>query len=58
MDDYLGIKEARKILKTTAATLHRWEKFGKIKSYRHPMNNYRYYKIEDINKIINKINEE
>lgn len=40
---YLTIKEASKILGVTPVTLRRWDNAGKLKTKRHPMNNYRIY---------------
>ena len=41
--EYLMIKEASKVLGVTPVTLRRWDKAGKLKTKRHPMNNYRIY---------------
>ena len=32
-----------------------WDKNGKLKAHRHPMNNYRVYKIEDLETVIAEI---
>ena len=45
---YLRIKEVAKILEVTPLTLRNWDKSGKLKAYRNPINNYRVYKPEDI----------
>ena len=49
---YLTIKEASKILGVSPLTLRNWDKNGKLKALRHPMNNYRVYKKEDIEAVI------
>lgn len=36
------------MLGVTTLTLRNWDKSGKLKAMRHPMNNYRVYKVEDI----------
>jgi DNA-binding transcriptional MerR regulator len=36
-------------------TLRNWDKSGKLKAHRHPFNNYRVYKLEDIDKVIEMI---
>ena len=36
-------------------TLRNWDKSGKLKALRHPMNNYRVYKIADLEKVIQEI---
>ena len=46
--NYLSIKETAKILNVTPLTLRNWDKKGKLKAYRNPINNYRVYKSKDI----------
>lgn len=43
MEKYLTISEAAKIIGVSPETLRRWDKSGKFKSVRHPINNYRVY---------------
>lgn len=43
MEKYLSISQAAEILEVSPETLRRWDKNGKFKSSRHPMNNYRVY---------------
>ena len=52
---YLTIKEVAKILGVTPLTLRNWDKNGKMKALRNPINNYRIYKAEDINYFVRKI---
>jgi excisionase family DNA binding protein len=52
---YITIKQAAKILDVSPLTLRNWDKNGKLKAHRHPMNNYRVYKIDDLEKVINEI---
>jgi excisionase family DNA binding protein len=51
----IQIKEAAEILGISKLTLRNWDKEGKLTAYRHPINNYRVYRSEDIEKIIEKI---
>ena len=55
-NEYLKITDAAKFLGVSGNTLINWEKEGKIKVYRHPINNYRYYKKEDLEKILKAFN--
>jgi DNA-binding transcriptional MerR regulator len=55
MSELLQIKEASKFLKVTGQTLRNWDKQGKLKPHRHPMNNYRLYKKSDLIKLIKRI---
>jgi len=51
----ISIKEASEMLGVSKLTLRNWDKAGKLSALRHPINNYRVYQLEDIEKIINKI---
>lgn len=51
----IQIKEAAEILGISKLTLRNWDRDGKLTAYRHPINNYRVYRSEDIDKIIEKI---
>ena len=53
---YLSIKEASEMLHVTKLTLRNWDNSGKLTASRHPINNYRVYLVEDIEKILEKIN--
>ena len=52
---YITIKQAAAILDVSPLTLRNWDKNGKLKAHRHPMNNYRVYKIEDLESVIREI---
>jgi len=52
---YLTIKETAKLLGVTPLTLRNWDKSGKLTAYRNPINNYRVYKLEEINLFLRKI---
>jgi len=45
---YLSIKQASSIIGVTPLTLRNWDKLGKLCSYRNPINNYRYYRLDQI----------
>lgn len=54
---FINIKQASKILGVSPLTLRNWDNNGKLKAHRHPMNNYRVYKLEDLERVINEIEE-
>lgn len=54
---YITIKQASGILGVSPLTLRNWDKNGKLKAHRHPMNNYRVYKLEDLEAVIHEIEE-
>ncbi len=53
--DYITIKEAAELLGVDKTTLRRWDKAGKLKPFRHPINSYRLYKKADIDAILKGI---
>ena len=52
---YITIKEASSILGVSSLTLRNWDKNGRFKALRHPMNNYRVYKMEDLEAVLREI---
>jgi excisionase family DNA binding protein len=52
---FITIKEAADIIGVTRMTLRNWDKNGKLKAHRHPFNNYRVYKVEDIEALLEMI---
>jgi MerR family transcriptional regulator, copper efflux regulator len=57
ISDYLKINEAAAFLGVSAETLRNWEKVKKITAYRNPMNKYRLYKKEDLEKLLLNIEQ-
>ena len=45
---YLSIKQAASVVGVTTLTLRNWDKGGKLRPYRNPINNYRYYRVDQI----------
>ena len=58
MKKYLTIKEASDLLSITPQTLRKWEKKGVLVPYRNPVNNYRVYEVEQIEKFIEEMRNE
>jgi len=54
---YLTVKEVAKLLGVTPLTVRNWDKSGKLKAIRHPINNYRLYRLEDIENFLKKLKE-
>jgi len=52
---YITVNEAASLLGVTPLTLRNWDKAGKLVALRNPLNNYRLYKIEDINFFLRRI---
>jgi len=45
---YLSIKQAAEIIGVTPLTLRNWDNASKLKAFRNPVNNYRYYRVDQI----------
>ena len=54
-NEYITIKQASHVLNVSTLTLRNWDNNGKLKAHRHPMNNYRVYKIKDLETVIREI---
>ena len=52
---YHTIKEAAEILGVSPLTLRNWDKHGKLVAYRHPINNYRIYRADQIELLLRKL---
>lgn len=48
MKDFYSVSEVADMLGTTKETLRRWDKSGKLTPFRHPINNYRVYRKDDL----------
>ena len=52
LDEYVRIGEAAKYLGVHRNTLRNWGRSGKIPEYRHPVNNYRLFKLSHLDKLL------
>jgi DNA (cytosine-5)-methyltransferase 1 len=48
MEEFLSLSKVSDMLSVSKDTLRRWDKSGKLKSHRHPTNDYRVYKLDDL----------
>jgi len=46
--DFITIRQAADLIGVSPATLRNWDRSGKLKAVRNPMNRYRLYRPEDI----------
>lgn len=53
--EYLQITEAAQFVGVSPTTLRNWEREKKITVYRNPLNSYRLYKKEDLEKLLTDI---
>jgi len=54
---YLTVNEVSKLLGVTPLTVRNWDKKGALVALRHPVNNYRMYRIEDVEDLIRKLEQ-
>ena len=57
LSEYLTVKEAAEYLGVSASTLRNWDRHGKLKPYRHPVNGYRLYRKEDLSNLLEKVKD-
>lgn len=55
MQKYLTITKAAKLLHVTSLTLRNWDNNGKLKAYRYPGNNYRVYRLDQIEAFLRQL---
>jgi MerR family transcriptional regulator, copper efflux regulator len=53
--EYLTVSEAAQLLGVSAWTLRNWDRTGKLKSHRHPVNRYRLYRREDLEALLLRV---
>lgn len=49
------VQEVARLMGVTPLTVRNWDARGKLVAYRNPINNYRMYKIEDVEVLIRGI---
>lgn len=58
LSEYLTVKEAAEYLGVSASTLRNWDRQGKLKPYRHPVNGYRLYERNRLKELLNETRAE
>jgi len=52
---FLTVGQAAEVLSVAANTVRAWGAAGKLTEYRHPVNNYRLFKLAEVEKLSRKI---
>lgn len=52
---FLTVKEIAALFSVTPLTVRNWDKKGKLLAYRNPVNNYRVYKVEEVEALMRQI---
>ena len=55
LKDYLTVGDAAVALGVSRSTLRNWDKAGKMKAYRHPVNGYRLYSIHELKALLQEV---
>lgn len=55
LDEYLQIADAAEYLGVCKNTLRNWGAAGRLVEYRHPVNNYRLFKLSDLDQLKKQI---
>jgi excisionase family DNA binding protein len=58
LSDFVQVKDAASLLGVSADTIRRWDRAGKLTAARHPINNYRLYKLSDLESILKDLNKQ
>ena len=58
LKDYMKIREAAEFLGVSPDTLRRWDRSGKVKAIRHPVNRYRLYHREELREVLRNLQEQ
>lgn len=53
----MTVKEVARLMGVTPLTIRNWDSRGKLQAYRHPVNNYRLYKVDDVERLMKGIED-
>ena len=54
---FLTVGDVARLLGITPLTVRNWDARGKLTAYRNPVNNYRLYKVEDVEILMRQIEQ-
>jgi len=57
LDEFMRIAEAAAFLGTSPDSLRRWDRKGKLRAIRHPVNRYRLYRRDDLQRLLWQLND-
>ncbi|MFO1045216.1 MAG: helix-turn-helix domain-containing protein [Planctomycetaceae bacterium] len=54
-DNFLQVQEVAKLLGVSPNTIRNWGREDKLPEFRHPVNNYRLYRKQDVEKMLKSL---
>lgn len=55
LSEYLTVRKAAQMLGVSVSTLRNWDRTGKLKPVRNPLNGYRLYRLSDLERLLGNI---
>ena len=55
LDEYMTVGQAASFLGVSPSTLRNWDRTGKVKAARHPVNGYRLYRRDELQRLMEQI---
>ena len=52
---FLTVNDVARLMGVSPLTIRNWDQKGKLRAYRNPLNNYRMYKIEEVEALLKQI---
>lgn len=52
---FMTVNDVARLLGVTPLTVRNWDQKGKLRAYRNPVNNYRMYKVEEVEALLKQI---
>lgn len=56
-EGFISVKQAAELLDVAPNTVRAWGAAGSITEYRHPVNNYRLYKRQELEKLLSRLRQ-
>ena len=55
LSEYMTVRKAAQMLGVSVSTLRNWDRSGKLKPVRHPVNGYRLYRLKELADILTAV---
>lgn len=58
LSEYLTVRKAAQLLGVSVSTLRNWDRCGKLKPVRNPLNGYRLYRLDHLLKLLGNLDRQ